>query len=145
MKGLGTASGDLALDPLPHGGVGRRAQLQVGEGGLEVEARAAHHDRSAAPLERAVDLRVCERGELAGREDLTRVEERKQAMLQPVALLGRGGAREELETAVDLERVCRHRQRFLASLAQPLGQRDRDGSLPHTCGSEQGNNMHDRY
>ncbi len=145
MQRLGASRGQLTLDPLPDGGVGRRAQLEVREGDLEVEAGAAHDDRAAAVLERGVDLRVCEGGELAGREGLARVEEREQAVLEPLTLLRRRGAREQLEAAVDLERVGRHGQRFLASLAQPLGHRDGDGGLPHAGGAEQGEHVHDRY
>ena len=66
----GAALVELGGDPLAHSGRRRRAQLQVGERGLEIEPGAAHDDRAAPVGERRVDLGVRQRGELPRREAL---------------------------------------------------------------------------
>ena len=60
-------------------------------------------------------------------------------MLEPRALLGRGGTGEDLEAAVDLKRVRRDRDGVLPTLAQSLGNLDRNGGLADPGGAE------DRY
>ena len=65
-------------------------------------------------------------------------------MLELGLLVRRGGAREGLEAAIDLERVGGHRDRILAALAQQPGERERDRRLPHPGGAEHCHHVHGR-
>jgi hypothetical protein len=82
---------------------------------------------------------VGERGELARGERLGDRDERQQPVLQPLLFLRRGGPGEELEPAVDLERVGGDRDRVLPVRAQARGDLDRHGRLAHAGRAE------DRY
>ena len=74
----------------------RRAQVELGQRGAQVEARPADDDRPAPFLEQLVDLRVGELRVLADAVRRVDGQERQQPVLQ-LRLLGRaGGARERL-------------------------------------------------
>ena len=78
----------------------------------------------------AVDLRVGEAGELARGRAAGHRQDAEQPVLEPRPLLRRRGAREDLQPAVELQRVGGDRHRVLAALAaQALGHRDGDGGL----------------
>jgi hypothetical protein len=125
-------------EPLAHAGRGRRAQLQVRERGLEVEPGAAHHDRPAAGAGRGVDLLVRQGGELPGRECLRDRDKREQAMLEPLLLLTARRSGEQLEPAVDLQRVRGDGHGILATLAEALRELDRHGRLADAGRPEDG-------
>jgi hypothetical protein len=144
VQRFGAGGVEAPADAGADGGVRRRAQLQVGQSGLEVEAGAADDDRPAAGGEGRVDLGPSALGELAGGERLARVEEGQQPVLELRLLRGRGGAGERLEAAVDLEGVGGDRHRILPALAQPLGERDRHPRLPDPGGAEQCHHVHGR-
>jgi hypothetical protein len=130
VKGLGPALRDLPLHRVADLGRHRRAQLQLGEGGAQVEAGAADHDRAAAFAEQLVDLAAGELGEAPSAELLVDVGDPDQAVLQPLAL-GQGRRRREgLEPSVDLQRVAGDRDGVLPALPEPLGYRDRNPGLP---------------
>ena len=122
----------------------RRAQLEVGQRGLQVEPRPAHRQRAPPGGQSGVDLRVCARGELTGREGLAGLQEGQQPVLEAILLLRRRRSRQQLQAPVDLKRVHRYGQRVLTAFAQLLGQSDRHGGLAHPGGPEQGDHAHDR-
>ena len=112
-------------------GVDGRPQVELGQRRPQVQAGAADDDRPPALAEQRVDRRVGVRGVGAGGEGLGDRHEAEQAVLEP-CLLGRGRrAGEDRQALVDLQRVRGHGDRVLPALAQPLGERDRDGGLPH--------------
>src|SRR5436305_15326017 len=74
---------------------------------------------------------------LSRAERLAYVEERYEAMLESRALARRGRTRQHLEPRVDLHRICRYRDRLLAALAQPFGERKRDARLADARRTEQ--------
>ena len=78
---------ELGEEPLAHARRRRRAQLEVGEGGLQVEAGAADDDRPPAGVEGGVDLPVSARGELRPRS-LRDGHEGDEPVLEPLLLLG---------------------------------------------------------
>ena len=79
----------LRLAALPHPAAGARAQVQVGQGGAQVEARPPHHDRPAPGGQQHVDLRVGALSVLAGAEAAVDRDECDQPMLELLALGGR--------------------------------------------------------
>jgi hypothetical protein len=85
--------------------VDRRAQIQVGERGAQVEAGAADDDRAAALFEQLVDRRVRLARIGAGRVGLGDGQEPDQAVLEPLLLVGGRGAAEDLQAVIDLDRV----------------------------------------
>jgi hypothetical protein len=129
---------ELGEDALAHARRWRWPQLQVREGGLEVEARAPHDDRAAVCGERRVDLLVCQRRELAGREGLAHRHERDEPVLEPPLLLRGGDAGQDLQSAVDLEGVGGDRNRILAAPAEALRELDRHGRLADSGRAEDG-------
>ena len=124
--------------------VGGRAQLEVGERGLEIEAGAAHHDRAPARGQRRIDLGVSAGRELARREGLGRLDERQQPVLEPTLLRGARRAGQDLKAAIDLQGVGRHRQRVLAAGPEQLRERDGNRRLADAGGAEKGDHVHDR-
>ena len=70
-----------------------------------------------------------ERHELPHRERRGRIDETDQAVLEPGALVGGGGSGQDLEAAVDLERIGRDRHGILTTLAQAIRERERHGGL----------------
>jgi hypothetical protein len=148
VQRLGPAFLHVRENSLPQPGRRRRAQLEVGERRLEVETRAPDDDRAPARLERRVDLRVRERGELTRGEGLGHGDERQQAVLEPLPLRRCGRAGEDLEAAVDLESVGGNGHGVLPALAQAVGELDRRGRLPHAGRAEDRDdafrNGHDR-
>ena len=63
-------------------------------------------------------------------------------MLEQVTLFLAGGPAEDLEAAVDLNRVAVHSGRVLAALAEPLGDGDRHAGLSDRRGTEQREDLH---
>ena len=130
---------------LAHGRVGRRAQLEVGE------RRPGGRGRCRRPRSGAA-RRPARRRSRRGRARRTRRRRRSRAgstnesrrCSSRACSAGRRRAGQRLQAAVDLERVGGHRQRVLAALAQPLGERERHRGLAHAGGAEQGNHVHDR-
>jgi hypothetical protein len=142
------ASVELRGEPRAQLGRRWRAQLEVGERRLQVQARAAHHNRPAAVAEGAVDRAARQLGEATSREGLRDRHERQQPVLEGLAFLRRRGTGQDLEPLVHLERVRRDRDRVLPLRAQPLRQRDRDRGLADPGRSEQRDHVvidgHDR-
>ena len=62
-------------------------------------------------------------------------------MLESAPLLLAGRAGQRLEPRVYLQRIGRYGHRFLAKLAQALGERDRDVRLAHAGRPEQGDDL----
>ena len=58
VQGPRAVRGEPPCPALARAGRRGRTQLEVGEGGAEVQAGAAHHDRPPACPEQSVDLRV---------------------------------------------------------------------------------------
>ena len=141
MKRLRTALLDLALDLIPDLAGNARSQVKLCQRRAQVQARAADHDRAPPLCQQPVDLKVGELAVAPGAELLGRVDERKQPMLEPSALLPIRRPAQDLEPAIDLDRVAVDRNRILAALAQPLGDRDRNPGLAHRSGSEQGEDL----
>ena len=98
---------ERVLPVLADAGRGRRAQIELGERGAQVEAGASDDQRPPAGRQQPVDLGVGEAGVGAGAEGLGHREEADQAVLEAVAFGRRRGAGEGLEPGVDLERVGR--------------------------------------
>ena len=121
VERLRATLGDLALDLLAHIGRNRRAQVEVGERGAQVEAGPADHDRPAALRQELVDLRVRKGREPPGAELAAHLDEADQPVLEPRALLGGRGPAQRLESPVDLDRVARDGDRVLAAFAQEIG------------------------
>jgi hypothetical protein len=82
---------------------------------------------------------VRQHGELAGGERIRDRHEGEQPVLEPLALLGAGSTGEDLQAAVHLQGIRRDRDGVLPTLAQPLGDLDRNRGLPDPGGAE------DRY
>src|SRR6478735_23767 len=127
---LGPTLGELALDLGANLRWNRRSQVQVRERRPQVQPGPANRDRAPSLGQQLVDLLVREGGELPGAELTGRVDEADEAVLQAIALRGRGRAAERLEPPVDLNGVARHGDRILTSGAQPLGDGDRDRRFP---------------
>ena len=136
MKGRRTACLELAHDALARTRRRRWAQLQVGEGSLQVEASAADQDRAAPFGKRGIDLGVRQRRELSCGEGLRDRHKREQPMLEPLALLRGRGTRQDFEPAVHLEGIRRDCDGVLPTPAQPLGYLDRNGGLADSRGAE---------
>ena len=86
VQRLGSALFDLPLDLLANLSRDRRAQVEVGQGGAQIEPGSPDHDRPPALGEQAVDLGVRELGEAAGAELLGHRHEAQQPVLEPRAL-----------------------------------------------------------
>ena len=115
----------------PHAGVGRRAQLEVRQRRLQVEAGAAHHDRAAPGRERGVDLARARERRTPRRRSVSLGSTNESSRCSSRACsAARRGAGERLEAAVHLERVGGDRQR-VARRARAGARRAR--SRPRSC------------
>ena len=129
VQGSRPAALELGLPALAHPLRRRRAQVELGERGAEVQAGAPDHDRAAPGGEQVVDLGVCELGVLAGAEGGVQRHQRQQPVLEQRPLGRRGGARQGLQAGVHLQGVGGDRDRVLAAGPQQLGEGHRDGGL----------------
>ena len=82
VKRRRSALGEIALDRGPDLRRHRRAQLEVGERGAQVEAGPADDDRAAPGRQQAVDLGVRELGEAPGANSSSIGDEADQPVLE---------------------------------------------------------------
>src|SRR5687768_1411350 len=124
MESLRTALGEVQLHRLARLGRDRRPQLELGQRRTQVEARPADNDRPAAALDERIDLGVRELGEAACGELIAYVCDSDEPVFEPLSLLSVGCSAENLQAAVDLNRVAADRNRVFASLPQNLSELD---------------------
>ena len=91
--------------PFPHTLRRRRPQRQIGQRGAQVEAGPADDDRTPAFGQKLVDLVVGELRVLSDAELRIYRQEGDQPVLELRLLAGPGGARQQLEPLVHLQRV----------------------------------------
>ena len=119
-----------------------RSQVELREGGPQVQAGPADDDRAASACERGVDLGVRELGVAAGAPFLADVSDAHQAMLDTIPFLGAWCPAQDLEPAVDLKGIAGDRDRVLPTLAQELSRLDGDRRLAGGGRSEDGQDVH---
>ncbi len=133
---------ELGREPLAHALGRRRAQVELGQGGAQVEARAADDDRAPALAEQLVDLGVRELCVLPDAEARVDRQKRQQPVLEPGAVGRYGRAGQRLEPGVDLQRVGGHGGRVLAAGPQQLRELDRNRGLADARRPEQRDDPH---
>ena len=157
-RGVGRPRGQLGVEPLGAQArraraataardrrVRGRAQLQVGQGGLEVEAGAADDDRAPPRRERRVDLGVGALGELARRERLASGRRTRAvgARARP-ARRGRGAGELSRGRGRPAGRRPRSRSGPRRARAAARASAMATAGLPHSGGAEQCNHAHGR-
>src|SRR5262249_4630031 len=133
---------ELPFDVLAHAGRHRWAQVELREGGTQVEPRASDDDRPPALVEQRVDLGVGSLGVAAGAELLARLDYREQAGLGAGGALAARGAAQRLQATVDLDRVAVDGNGVLAPGSKRLRDCDRDAGLPHPRRAEDRQDPH---
>ena len=142
VEGIRAALRQIPFDLVTHLGGNGRAQLELGKSRAQVQARPAHDDRPPPLLEERIDLAVRELREAAGRELLGGIRDADEPVLEPFALLWGRRSAQDIEAAVDLDRVAADRDRVLPALSQHLGELDRDPGLPGRRRPEDRDDVH---